>query len=197
MEVKYVRVSTLDQKTDRQENFKGKIYTDKCSGSIPFNERPFAKKLIKEIDKIKVVNVHSIDRLGRNTLDVLKTIQFFTSKGVNVVSEKEGLQTLLPSGKENPTAKLIINILASVAEMERNNIRERQREGIEIAKAKRRYSKPRNRKPLTTAQLLKKHSKAVKAIKDGTFLRVVSKNHGISLGTASKLKKLIEVESDN
>lgn len=195
MKVKYVRVSSLDQNPERQLKFDGKVYPDKCSGSIPFNERPFAKKLIQDIEKgIKEVHVHSIDRLGRNTLDVLKTIQMFTSKGVNVISEKEGLQTLLPDGKENPTAKLIINILASVSEMERNNIRERQREGIEIAKKKGVYRRPRERSGLSRTQILKKYPKAVKAIKAGYKLREVSKLYDISLGTASNLKRLIDVE---
>lgn len=196
MRVKYVRVSTLDQKTDRQQKFDGEMYIDKCSGSIPFAERPSAKKLIKDIDKgIKEVCVHSIDRCGRNTLDVLKTIQFFTSKGINVVSEKEGLQTLLPDGRENPTAKLIINILASVAEMERNNNLERQKEGIAIAKAKGVYNKPKSkyksRKPLSRTKLLEKHKEVVKMLKRGNRYEEIREKQGVSFGTISKISKLI------
>ena len=77
----YIRVSTLEQNTARQET-NGLTYTDKCSGSIPFAERKEAKKLLKN-EAITEVHVHSIDRLGRNTLDIMQTIQNFTDKGIN------------------------------------------------------------------------------------------------------------------
>ena len=75
------------------------------------------------------MHVHSIDRLGRNTLDIMQTIQDFTSKGINVVSTKEGLQTLI-NGKENPIAKMMIGILGTLAEFELARGKERQAEGI-------------------------------------------------------------------
>jgi DNA invertase Pin-like site-specific DNA recombinase len=94
MKAKYIRVSTKEQNRDRQTDFDGLTYIDKCSGSIPFKERPEANKLLDN-KEITEVHVHSIDRLGRNTLDIMQTIQDFTSKGINVVSTKEGLQTLI------------------------------------------------------------------------------------------------------
>ena len=96
--VKYARVSTTDQNPERQGNCD---FLDKISGSVPFNERPEAKKLLQwvAVGRVKEVRVHSIDRLGRNTLDILQTIKYFTSMVVNVVSEKEGLKTLLPDVK--------------------------------------------------------------------------------------------------
>ena len=134
MRAKYIRVSTKEQNTDRQTDFNGLTYTDECSGSISFKDRPEAKKLLdnKEITEL---HVHSIDRLGRNTLDIMQTIQDFTSKGINVVSTKEGLQTLI-DGKENPIAKMMIGILGTLAEFELSRIKERQAEGIAKAKAK-------------------------------------------------------------
>ena len=81
------------------------------------------------------VLVHSIDRLGRNTIDIMQTIQDFTNRGINVVSIKEGLNTIV-DGKENPTAKLMVGILGTLAEFELSRIRERQSEGIANAKAK-------------------------------------------------------------
>ena len=140
MKAKYLRVSTLEQNLDRQQvnQFEGMIYPDKCSGSLNFNERPEAKKLLANND-ITEVHVHSIDRLGRNTLDIMQTIQNFTSKGINVISEKEGLQTLI-NGKENPVAKLMIGILGTLAEFELTRIKERQAEGIAEGKKRGAYA---------------------------------------------------------
>ena len=113
MRVKYIRVSTIEQNTDRQDDFNGKTYTDECSGSIAFKDRKEASKLLAN-DEVNEVLVHSIDRLGRNTIDIMQTIQDFTSRGINVISEKEGLSTLI-DGKVNPVAKMMIGILGTLA----------------------------------------------------------------------------------
>ena len=140
MKALYIRVSTLEQNTDRQHENGISTYIDKISGSTAFRERPEAKKLLANIDKglINEIHVHSIDRLGRNTLDIMQTIESLTDKGVNVISKKEGLQTLV-NGKENPVSKLMIGILGTLAEFELTRIKERQAEGIAKAKAKGRY----------------------------------------------------------
>ncbi len=114
MKVKYIRVSTTEQNTDRQSDFNGLTYIDKCSGSIAFKDRLEASKLLANTEVTEVL-VHSIDRLGRNTLDIMQTIQNFTNRGINVISEKEGLQTLI-NGKENPIAKMMIGILGTLAD---------------------------------------------------------------------------------
>ena len=134
MKVKYIRVSTTEQNTGRQEKFDGKVYTDEISGSTPFTERPQAKKLLSNED-VTEVYVHSIDRLGRNTLDIMQTIQHFTSKGINVDSERKGLNTII-NGKENPNAKMMSGIIGRVAELELSRAEERQAEGIEKDKMK-------------------------------------------------------------
>jgi len=77
--------------------------------------------------------MHSLDRLGRNTLDSMQTIQNCTNRGINVVATKEGLQTIV-DGQENPIAKMILGILGTLAEFELNSIKERQTEGIAKAK---------------------------------------------------------------
>ena len=138
MRAKYIRVSTVGQNTDRQQGeFDGLEYTDTCSGSIAFKDRPKANELLSNKD-ITEVHVHSIDRLGRNTLDIMQTIKDFTDKGINVVSTKEGLQTLI-DGKENPVAKMMVGILGTLEEFELNRSKERQAEGIAKAKAKGNY----------------------------------------------------------
>jgi DNA invertase Pin-like site-specific DNA recombinase len=192
----YVRVSTQEQNTDRQiftrEIKMGvTIVQDKCSGSISFAEREGGKKILSMGD-LKELHVHSIDRLGRNSLDILQTIQTLTKKGVNVISEKEGLQTLI-EGKENPIAKLMIGILGTLAEFELNRIKERQAEGIAAAKTKGKY----NGRPVGSAeddeQFLSKYPKVVKALKNGESVNSIanSKIMNVSRMTVIKIKKIL------
>ena len=107
------------------------------SGSIAFKDRKEASKLLAN-DEITERLVHSIDRLGRNTIDIMQTIQDFTSRGINVISEKESLHTII-DGKENPISKMMIGILGTLAEFELTRIKERQAEGIAKAKTKGSY----------------------------------------------------------
>ena len=191
MIVKYIRVSTIEQNTDRQEKFDGKIYTDKISGSTPFAERPKAKKLLSNKD-ITEVHVHSIDRLGRSTLDIMQTIQNFTSKGINVVSEKEGLNTII-DGKENPIAKMMIGILGTLAEFELSRGRESKAEGIANAKLKGVYM---GRKKGTTESIDKFVNKAstqaiLKYLKQNESTKRTALLSKTSEGTVKKVKKLI------
>lgn len=192
MQAKYIRVSTIEQNTDRQTDFNGLTFIDKCSGSIPFSERSEAKKLLSNKD-ITEVHVHSIDRLGRNTLNILQTIQGFTNNGINVVSEKEGFQTIV-NGKENPIAKMMIGILGTLAEFELNRNKERQAEGIEKAKAKGNYigRKTGSSEDLNTfinkasTQAILKHLRNKESINRTALLSKTS------AGTVKKVKKLIK-----
>ncbi len=197
MKVLYVRTSSFEQRSDRQLN-NSKDYDlvieDKCSGAIPFFERDGGKKIEKLISKneIKSLFVHQIDRLGRNLLDILNTINVFNKKGICVNITQQGLKTLNEDGKENPIAKMTISILGVVAEMERNLIKERQMEGIVIAKAKGVYkgrikgsvdsnldflNKPRVKKAL---EYLKNDMKGVE----------VSKLTGLHQNTISKIVRI-------
>lgn len=191
MKVKYIRVSTTEQNTDRQEKFEGKIYTDKISGSTPFAERPQAKKLLSNKD-ITEVHVHSIDRLGRSTLDIMQTIQNFTSKGINVVSEKEGLNTII-DGKENPIAKMMIGILGTLAEFELSRGKERKAEGIAERKKRGLYMGRQKGTAesidtfinKSSTQAILKHLKQKESIKRTALLSKTSE------GTVKKVKRLI------
>ena len=192
--VKYIRVSTLDQNTDRQEVNGIDMYIDKCSGSIPFADRLQASRLLTQCQSglIDMVEVHSIDRLGRNTIDIMTTIKNFTDMGVCVSSKKEGLLTLI-DGKENPTAKLIINILATLSEFELNLMKERQREGIAKAKAKGTYKSNGGQKPRESVNVFLNKSKnkiCLNEFKRGESVRRAAKLSGVSTTTAQKVKKL-------
>jgi len=96
MKVYYVRVSSIEQRTDRQrinEKEFDLVVEEKCSGSIPFFEREGGKKINQLIDKgiLTSLSVWTIDRMGRDLLDVLNTIQFLSSKGIRIHFIQQGL----------------------------------------------------------------------------------------------------------
>jgi DNA invertase Pin-like site-specific DNA recombinase len=191
MKAKYVRVSSDGQNNLRQIDFDGKIYSDVCSGSIAFDKRPEASKLLanKEITEL---HVHSIDRLGRNTLNIMQTIQNFTSNGVNVISEKEGLQTLI-NGKENPIAKMMIGILGTLAEFELNRLKERQAEGIKKAKEKSVYTGRKGGSFESVDKFLSKEStqNILKYLKQKESIKRAALLSKTSEGKVKKVKKMI------
>lgn len=144
MKVFYSRCSTLDQNLDRQlQNLDGfdKVIEDKCSGLIPLYERPYGSQLKMLIDQGKLTHleVHSIDRLGRSSLGILTLWQEMTEKGITVVSRNPALRNLDENGKPDPFSELLLNLLASLSSYEKTLIAERQKEGIEIRKAKKLY----------------------------------------------------------
>lgn len=191
MKVRYARISTLSQNLERQLKDDLKVYSDKCSGSIKFEERPSAKKLLKDIEAGKVNHIvtDSIDRLGRNTKDILHTIEYFEANQVQLESEKEGLKLFGTNGKVNPTTKLTLSIMSSLAEFERQRILERTQEGREIAKLKGKYL---GRKPGSIEapeKFLAKHQDVVKELENGESIRRVAKFTGKSPITVQKVKK--------
>jgi DNA invertase Pin-like site-specific DNA recombinase len=202
MKAYYIRVSTIEQNTARQEYIvpEGyKVFKDKCSGSIPFKERTAGGVLFKHIlnNEVEELKVHSIDRLGRDTLDIMNTIQISTSKGVNVVSHKEGLQTLI-DGKENPTAKLMIGILATLSEFEKNRIKERQQEGIARAKERGVYkTNGGNKKAESESVFMNKPKvqKVIKYLKQGESVRRCAKLSECSVSLVQKVKKIYDKDT--
>lgn len=193
-DVKYIRVSTAEQHTENQGTAE---FTDVCSGSIPLSDRKQGSKLLEAVERgeIASIEVFSIDRLGRNTLDILQTVQHLTDKGVNVISRKEGLQTLI-DGKQNPTAKLVLGIMASLAAFERERMLERQKEGIERAKAAGSYSANGGKPKESPEQFLNKdvNQRILKRLKKGKSLneaRLLG-DKTVSKTTVVKVKKIAE-----
>lgn len=129
----YIRVSTNEQNTDRQESALNnlnldKIFLEKISGKDI--NRPQLIEMMKYIREGDILYIESLSRLGRSTKDLIILVEQLNSKNVQLVSLKESIDTTTPSGK------LMFNIFASLAEFERDIIKLRQREGIEAAKAK-------------------------------------------------------------
>lgn len=131
-DIGYCRVSTTDQKTDRQlDGVKlDKVFEEKASAAD--TARPQLQACIEYVREGDTLHVHSIDRLARNLQDLLALLQTFTGKGVAVQFHKESLTF---TGQDNPFQKLHFQIIGAVAEFERTMIKERQREGIAKAKA--------------------------------------------------------------
>lgn len=170
------------------------IIEDKCLGAIPFFERYGGKKIkgLIEDGKLTELMVHEIDRLGRNLIDILNTITAFTKKQINISFVKQGLKTLNDDGTENDISKMVISILGVVAEMERKMIRERQLEGIAIAKANGVY-KGRNRGTKESALKFlnkNKNKKALELLNKGYKNIEVEKIVHLNPNTITKIKKL-------
>lgn len=140
----YARVSTDEQNEARQlESFQkyresiSKVYMDKCSGKD--TNRPQLKAMLDYVREGDVVVVSDFSRLARSTKDMLQIVQALADKGVALISIKENLDTDTPQGK------FMLTVFAALAELERETILQRQREGIEIAKA---HGKYKGRSPI-------------------------------------------------
>ena len=193
--VKYIRVSTEEQNIGRQEiNAKdfSKTYVDRVSGSVKFSERKEAKKLLADIEAGLISEVHilSVDRIGRNIIDILTMVEFFNNKSIKLFVENIGMFSLIEN-KPNPSFKMIVSVLGNVAEMERINMLERQRQGIELAKAKGTYKGRLYGSRMSDEEILNKYKIVVRELKNGESLRRASKIGGCSLGTAQKIQRLM------
>lgn len=197
MKVLYCRVSSLDQKTDRQkvnEKEYKLVVEDKCSGAIPFFERAGGKEIKSLIEKgiLKSLSAISIDRLGRDLRDIINTIHYFNEHKICIHFISQGLSTLDHNGKENPISKMMISILGVVGEMERSQIRERQIEGIKLAKLRGVYKgRAEGSKEDALSFLSKeKNKKALEYLKKGYKGVEAAKLAGVHLNTVTKIKKL-------
>ena len=142
MKIGYIRVSTEEQNTTRQEVLLqelgvDELFIDKASGKN--TERPELSRMMNYVRHGDTVIVESISRFARNTRDPLGLVDRLTEKHVEFVSRKEAIDTTTPTGK------FMLTVFAAVAELEREYILQRQREGIAIARARGKYT---GRKPL-------------------------------------------------
>ena len=143
MIVAYVRVSTAEQNEARQvealeKHGIEKWYIEKVSGKDTKREK--LQLMLDFVREGDVIYIMDFSRLSRSVKDLLEIIELLEKKGVRLVSLKENLDT------HTPTGKLMLTMIAAINEFERNNLLERQREGIEIAKREKKY---KGRKPLS------------------------------------------------
>lgn len=144
--VGYIRVSTLDQNTERQLDgvTLDKTFTDKASGKD--TKRPELQRALEYLREGDTLVVHSMDRLARNLDDLRKIVLTLTRKGVPVEFIKERLTF---TGEDSPMSLLMLSVMGAFAEFERSLLKERQREGIALAKRKGLY---KGRKPALTPE---------------------------------------------
>lgn len=136
MKIGYVRVSTEEQNTARQEIMLrelgvDELFVDRTSGKNA--DRPELNRMMNFVRRGDTVIVESISRFARNTRDLLDLVERLTEKQVEFVSRKEAIDTTTPTGK------FMLTVFAAVAELEREYILQRQREGIAIAKQQGKY----------------------------------------------------------
>lgn len=132
----YVRVSSFDQNPERQLDHVqvSRVFTDKASGKDTL--RPELESLLAFVREGDTVVVHSMDRLARNLDDLRRVVQGLTKRGVRIEFIKEHL---VFTGEDSPMANLMLSVMGAFAEFERALIRERQREGIDLAKQRGAY----------------------------------------------------------
>lgn len=166
LKIGYIRVSTLEQNTARQEVIMQdlhveKVFIDKISGKN--TDRPNLKEMMNFVRNGDTVIVESISRFARNTRDLLELVDQLVAKNVQFVSMKEKIDTSTPSGK------FMLTVFGAVSQLERDYILQRQKEGIAIARTQGKY-KGRKRKYNSTFDNIfekweRKEISAVKAMK--------------------------------
>lgn len=142
MKIGYIRISTADQNTARQEVLMEElgveqVFIDRMSGKN--TDRPELKRMMSFVREGDIVIVESISRFARNTKDLLELVEQLMSNQVEFISKKEAIDTTTPTGK------FMLTVFGAVAELEREYILQRQKEGIAIAKQKGVY---KGRKPI-------------------------------------------------
>ncbi len=127
----YIRVSSFDQNSERQLEHVhvDKVFVDKASGKD--THRPELDNLLSFVRSGDTVVIHSMDRLARNLDDLRRIVQILTKAGIRIEFVKESISF---TGEDSPLANLMLSVMGAFAEFERELIRERQREGIALAK---------------------------------------------------------------
>jgi DNA invertase Pin-like site-specific DNA recombinase len=177
----YIRVSSFDQNPDRQlEELKVvRSFTDKASGKD--THRPELESLLAFVREGDTVVVHSMDRLARNLDDLRRVVQDLTKRGIRIEFTKESLTF---TGEDSPMANLMLSVMGAFAEFERSLLKERQREGITLAKQRGAY---RGRKrSLNTEQISEMKSR----IEAGEQKSKVARDMNISRETVYQYLRL-------
>lgn len=181
--VGYVRVSTADQNTERQLDGLqlDRIFTDHASGKN--TDRPALTECLGYVRDRDELVVHSMDRLARSLVDLRRTVDDLTARGVNVRFVKEGLT--FTSDTAEPCAVLMLSVMGAVAEFERALLLERQREGIAIAKDKGVY---KGRMPSLTEE----QAEAVaQRLAEGESASALAREYGVSRATVYNTRERV------
>lgn len=187
MRVIYARVSTSEQNESRQIKDCDKTFIDRCSGSIPFEDRPQGKKLISflKANNSATTVIKSVDRLGRNTLDILNVVQMFRNNKWSIEIEDLGMSD------KSPFFDLMISLMGTLAEHERKMINERAQQGREIAKAEGKYKGRLVGSKDSREKTLRKHIDIVTCLEGKMKITDIAKVTGKTRATIYKVKKML------
>ncbi|MEJ6080406.1 recombinase family protein [Vibrio sp. 1-Bac 57] len=177
MKLAYLRVSTIEQNTDRQIIEADKTFIDKVSGAN--TNRPELIKLKEHARSGDIVICHDISRLARNLKDLKDLIEFFIDKGVAVKFLKENM--VFSANKQNPMNELMLNMLGAVYQFERDIMKQRQAEGIAQAKAKGVYE-GRSSSMRLKADIINEYKEKIPQ-------RTIANNLGTSVSTVQRVIK--------
>ena len=183
--VGYIRVSSLLQNTDRQLDGipTDRIFEDKLSGKDA--NRPQLQTMLEFIREGDTVLVHSLDRLGRNIDDLRNLVNGMVARGITVKFMKENLT--FSSGENNIFSELMLNMLASFAQFERSLSKERQKEGVQIAKANGVYAGKGRKQEMTEEKI----TELRRRISDGEAKAKIARDMGISRDSLYRYSKVI------
>lgn len=200
----YSRVSTNSQDYKRQTeellefsknmNYEVlNIFEEKISGGKTNEERPELMKMINFVktNKIDKVLCWELSRIGRNTIEVLKTIQLLNENCISLYIKNHNIETLNDKCEINPMSQFLIQILTSVSEMEKTQIRQRIKSGYESYRKNGGKVGRKEGFKKDTETLLTEHKDVVKLLKQGYSVRKTMKLTDKSSGTIQKIKKLI------
>ena len=189
---KYIRVSTSGQNIDRQVEENVELVSDKCSGTIPFSEREGGNKLLDILVSGDELIVQSVDRLGRDKMDMLMVLDELRSRGVDVFVQNLGLHSFV-EGKYNSVFDIITTLLSSLSEYEKEQINERTRQGIEVAKAQGKYRGRKKGTTISRDRFLESNKDLVRAVKKHPklSLRELSALTGVSHMKVKKVREML------
>jgi DNA invertase Pin-like site-specific DNA recombinase len=185
--VTYGRISTEGQNESRQL-VKGEIaFIDKCSGAVCFSDRPQAKKLIEflKINPETETHILSVCRMGRSTLDILTTIQFFKKNNYKLSIDNLGMDN------SSPFFDLMISLLGTLAEHERQIIKDRCRGGIDAAQKAGIYTGRKRGSTDDRNKVLKKHNDIVTCLQSKMKVADISRITEKTRATIYKVKKML------
>ena len=202
----YSRVSSQSQENDRQiidlknrAKEKGwnvkRVFEEKVSGTINSNERPAFKSMLKYLDEqnIKIVTVAEVSRIGRKVLDVLTTVDTLHKKQIGIYIKPFDLLTF-QNGKENPMGKMLLQMFALGAEMENDLRKQRQKEGIAIAKINGKYKGRKKGAKADPGEILKKYHDIADLLNNSDLsLRRVAQITNHSINTVRKVNAILMV----
>jgi DNA invertase Pin-like site-specific DNA recombinase len=185
--VTYGRISTAEQNEDRQLKKGIKSFIDTCSGTVPFFERPKSKELIKYLKSNPgtTVNIIAVDRLGRNTLDILQTVEYFKANNFNLRIENLGMDNT------SPFFDMMVSIMGTLAQQEKKTIAERCQQGIELAKSKGLYTGRKVGTVDSRQKTLEKHADIVLCLNKNMSVNETSKLTKKTRVTVYKVKALL------